>query len=240
MENQETSTHHGAPHNLVLLLIFIVVIALLAFSINKLSHPQPAPKIPAIRTSVTVTQKNGIMTYTDRAGGFSFQYPTTITVNDDGVFKYNTLNLNYLPTTNLDRKLGNDFAPDQYAALAAAITNGTKFQPIRTAKNVSYPIRNDFQTVKIGTHYFVRDFPVTNSNCGCTEIQYVTIVGKYFVSYTMAKGISSPSDKTTPKAGATPILSSAEYRQFLVTDKESLIKREFPALEAALASLTAD
>jgi hypothetical protein len=210
MENQPP---HGTSHNSALLIIFIVVIGLLYFGFIKFAQLAPAPqqKTPAVRSNVIVTHKGEITTYTDTAGGFSFQYPSDITVNDDGVFKYNTLNLNYLALTNHDRKLGNDFPTDQYASLAAAITNGTKFQPVRTAQNTKYVLRNDFETIKIGNRYFVKDFPVTNKTCGCTEIQYVTIVGKYFVSFSVGK----TTEKTSKTASQTATNEFADIETVL-------------------------
>lgn len=202
MEDQNTISH-GTSHNSALLIIFVVVMGILYFGFIKFEHPVPTSqqKKPAVKSNVTITHKGNVTTYTDTARKFTFQYPSTVKVNKSGIYKNNKLNIKHLLTTNHAGKLGTDFPPDQYPALATAITKGTKFQPVRTTANTKYLIRNDFETVKLGNNYFVKDFPATNTTCGCTEVQYVTIIGKYFVSFSMGK--TATAEKTTQTASQT-------------------------------------
>lgn len=213
--------HLGISHNTVLLGIFLFVIVLMGVSAFKVTNPSPAqPTEPDKTPRVIVTNKGALTEYTDTNNGFRFSYPSELSVNDRG-FKFDAINLIYLPIANAQGKLGSDFPPDQYGALAKAIRSGTKFQPIKSAENTKgYPLKNDFETLKIGERYFVRDFAIYNRNCECIQVQYVTVLDNAFLSFSMVT-------TTTP-----------EYKLLLLSDKSALMKKAFPALEASLTSLT--
>ncbi len=216
----------------------IIVLFIEWFAVKALSgdDPKVLPSIiPSNPPSPTVTQKETEKwgKYTDEKAGFAFLYPADIYLLETATAeKQNTLRIQTFDTKDQEKYLAEDFHPNDYQNLLTTIEKGTEFSSLLPGK------KDNYKTIRFGSNYFVRIFPIESTKCDCDVIKYVTTVNDHYVVISMEKPrvyhLPPIKEGDSPDELLKQIKEKAKRQ--METEPEKYILEHFGPIEKLLAT----